>query len=122
MIVQQLDFNPPPMAISGRGGNDIWYEAEFPFDTETATHELRIAETEDGIAIETLTSQNGLTVTEGETTTVLIQIPAEFTLAHRGEKLWFDYTIDGFEDRRLTYMAGTITISKGILADPEPDP
>lgn len=114
--INTIDLNPAVLNIQGHAGADVRYTASFPFDTGAAAHELRIAATATGEAIETLTDEDGLEVDVDDVTTSIITLPKAFTAEHAG-KLFFEYWLLGLNDIDRPYIKGTITLTAGITAE-----
>lgn len=110
----QIDLRPGQVDFKAKAGDDVAFTITLPMNTTGGTHELLIAEGRPGSPMRTLTDGDGLTVTNGASTTVAVSIPKEFTVDYGGRTLVYDYKLTlGGQTR--TKLCGNLELAVSIV-------
>lgn len=91
---EELTLTPPRFLLRGLGGNDLSVKFKLGFDASTGVHVVYLSETPTGVAVETLTSGDGLTITQvSGKTHVAVALPRDLTEEYIDKGLYLQYDL-----------------------------
>lgn len=89
-----LNLLPPRFLLKGRGDNNLTLKIQLDFDATGGTHTVYLAATPTGVALETLTVGDGLTVAQvSGNTHITVELPLALTTEYNGSRLYLSYDL-----------------------------